>query len=93
MTTHCACIVVDRLDGPEGTLYARDHLTRIMADAAARAALYRCPDTGALWRLAYRAGEDAADPAIELERIDAETARREFDRARDGEAPGQRDPR
>src|SRR6266542_3014932 len=40
MTTHCACIVVDRLDGPEGTLYARDHLTRITADLAARAALY-----------------------------------------------------
>ncbi len=79
MLIHCACLVVERLWGAEASLYASDHLTRMMTDPARRALLYRCPDTGALWRLGYAghaAEEDAA--VVELAKIDREAARDQF---------------
>ncbi len=78
-TTQCACLVLERLCGAEASLYASGHLKRLMADRSLRALLYRCPVTDTLWRLAYveRRGED--DAAIELTRIDRETAKNQFE--------------
>ena len=77
--TQCACLAVERLCGAQASLYACGHLKRMMANRALRALLYRCPDTGTLWRLAYaeRCGED--DEVIELTKIDRETAGDEFE--------------
>jgi len=77
--TLCACHVVERLCGAEASLYACDHLKRLMADRALRALLYRCPDTDTLWRLAYAERRGNDDAVIELAKIDRETAKDLFE--------------
>ena len=76
--TQCACLVVERLRGVEASLYAGDHLKRMMADRALRALLYCCPDTDTLWRLAYAEHRGKDDSVVELAKIDRETAQDQF---------------
>jgi len=74
----CSCAIIQKVTGNEARAYSKQHLIRLAVRADGWIMLYKCPDTGALWKREWPHSSAHGGGTEELYQIALAQARVEF---------------